>query len=130
MKIISGKRWHLFADLSKAAYVLMKKKKDSNLKCAVCTIPVMRTAAGQVSDLHIPDVPVPVVMRTATQVSDVHFSVMFLCKELSGLFLTNKSERIMTPNFGITVLLKRQNKKWLFMNWSKNCFLWLNLSPC
>lgn len=100
---------YICLQIFKDCVVLMKKNNEySNLKCTACTVPVMRTAAEQFSDLHIPDVPVAVVIRTATQVSDVHFSVMFLCEELSGLFLTNKSERIMTQNAGIIVLMKMQ----------------------
>jgi hypothetical protein len=70
----------------------MKKNNEySSLKCTACTVPAMRTADEQFSDLPVPYVPVAVVMRTDTQVSDVHFSVMFLCEELSGLFLTKNS---------------------------------------
>jgi hypothetical protein len=87
---------------------MKKNNKYSNLKCTACTVAAMRTEAEQFSDLHVPGVPVAVVMRTATQVSDVHFSVTFLCEELSGLFLTNKSERIMTQNVGIILLMKMQ----------------------
>ncbi|EFX62657.1 hypothetical protein DAPPUDRAFT_120008 [Daphnia pulex] len=101
-------RLQFLKDVISKAVEHMKINEYSNLKCTACTVPAMRTAAEQFSDLHVPDVPVAVVMRTATQVSDVHFSVMFLCEELSGLFLTNKSERIMTQNVGIIVLMKMQ----------------------
>jgi hypothetical protein len=49
-------KWHkvtFVCRFFKGCIVLMKKNKDYNLKCAACTVPVMRTAAEQVSDLFL-----------------------------------------------------------------------------